>query len=130
MFQHMNFICHITEYPFHAYILLSCACACPLTMLCGYCCIVCRQDHLGHKYCHRYSKEGSRSHVAQNILAKIVTKYYPNPSRVNALFLPDSSGQRPSHGNDRHYITDPNWKDLILFYEYFHGDNGAGCGAT
>jgi len=51
--------------------------------------------------------------------------------RLNHLFLPDpASGQRPAHGPDPRYATDPHWKDLVLFYEYFHGDTGQGLGAS
>ena len=39
-------------------------------------------------------------------------------------------GRRPAHGRDEKFQTDPHWKDLILFYEYFDGDNGAGLGAS
>jgi len=40
------------------------------------------------------------------------------------------TGRRPVHGTNRLYRDDTNWQDLILFYEYFHGDNGAGVGAS
>jgi len=50
--------------------------------------------------------------------------------RLVSLFLPDAKGNRPCHGEDQRYATDPNFKDLVLFYEYFHGDNGRGCGAS
>ena len=50
--------------------------------------------------------------------------------RLSRLFLPDSSGQRPCHGEDRRYADDPHFKDLVLFYEHFHGDNGRGIGAS
>ena len=50
--------------------------------------------------------------------------------RLICLFLPDSAGKRPCHGDDDLYASDPFWKDLILFYEYFHGDTGRGCGAN
>ncbi len=50
--------------------------------------------------------------------------------RLASLFLPDPSGRRPCHGEDARYTTDPNWRDLVLFYEYFHGDTGRGCGAS
>ena len=50
--------------------------------------------------------------------------------RLARLFLPDAQGRRPCHGEDRRYAEDPHWRDLILFYEYFHGDNGAGLGAS
>ena len=51
-------------------------------------------------------------------------------ARLVKLFLPDEHGRRPCHGDDRRYADDPHWRDLILFYEYFHGDNGRGCGAS
>ncbi len=50
--------------------------------------------------------------------------------RMTKIFLRDSSGRRPVYGAAETFQTDPNWKDLILFYEYFHGDNGAGLGAS
>jgi hypothetical protein len=50
--------------------------------------------------------------------------------RLVRLFLPDVRGNRPCHGGDARFATDPHWRDLILFYEYFHGDNGRGCGAS
>jgi hypothetical protein len=50
--------------------------------------------------------------------------------RLVKLFLPDKKGNRPAHANSKFYAQDPNWKDLILFYEYFHGDNGEGLGAS
>jgi hypothetical protein len=50
--------------------------------------------------------------------------------RLARIFLPNASGLRPVHGDDRRYAEDPHWRDLILFYEYFHGDNGRGIGAS
>ena len=49
--------------------------------------------------------------------------------RTGKLFLPDEKGRRPCHGSDTRYQDDPHWKDLVLFYEYFDGDTGRGCGA-
>jgi hypothetical protein len=46
------------------------------------------------------------------------------------IFLTDDTGRRPVYGETRIFQEDPHWKDLILFYEYFHGDNGAGVGAS
>jgi hypothetical protein len=46
------------------------------------------------------------------------------------IFLRDESGKRPVYGGTRKFQEDPYWKDYILFYEYFHGDNGAGLGAS
>jgi hypothetical protein len=50
--------------------------------------------------------------------------------RLVALFLPDSQGRRPCHGQDLQYASDPHWRELVLFYEYFHGETGRGCGAN
>ena len=50
--------------------------------------------------------------------------------RLTGTFLRDSNGQRPVYGGNRKFQDDPHWRDLILFYEYFHGDNGAGLGAS
>jgi len=50
--------------------------------------------------------------------------------RLNSIFLRDASGKRPVYGGTRKFQEDPHWKDYILFYEYFHGDNGAGLGAS
>jgi hypothetical protein len=54
---------------------------------------------------------------------------YALAERLTALFLPDAQGRRPCHGTDRCFADDPHWRDLVLFYEYFHGDNGRGLGA-
>jgi hypothetical protein len=51
-------------------------------------------------------------------------------SRLARIFLPDETGRRPCHGDERRYAEDPHWKDLALFYEYFHGDTGRGVGAS
>jgi hypothetical protein len=50
--------------------------------------------------------------------------------RLIDIFLPDASGQRPVYGGTQTFQQNPQWQDLILFYEYFHGDNGAGIGAS
>jgi hypothetical protein len=50
--------------------------------------------------------------------------------RLMQIFLKDSSGRRPVYGGTEQFQTDPDWQDLILFHEYFHGDNGAGIGAS
>jgi hypothetical protein len=51
-------------------------------------------------------------------------------SRLGSIFLKDKAGRRPVYGGTRKFQTDPHWRDCILFYEYFHGDNGAGLGAS
>ncbi|HEY3170622.1 MAG TPA: glucosidase, partial [Thermoanaerobaculia bacterium] len=50
--------------------------------------------------------------------------------RLSSSFLPDENGRRPCHGEDERFAKDPHWKDLVLFYEYFHGETGRGLGAS
>jgi hypothetical protein len=50
--------------------------------------------------------------------------------RLIQVFMADSNGKRPCHGDDSRYSQDPHWRELVLFYEYFHGDNGKGLGAS
>jgi len=50
--------------------------------------------------------------------------------RLTRIFLRDENGKRAVYGDTEKFQKDPYWKDLILFYEYFHGDNGAGLGAS
>jgi len=49
---------------------------------------------------------------------------------VQQIFLRGPDGRRPVFGNYEKFQTDPHFKDYILFHEYFHGDNGRGCGAS
>ena len=51
-------------------------------------------------------------------------------TRVTRIFLRDEQGRRPVFGEAKKFQTDPHWRNYILFYEYFHGDNGAGLGAS
>jgi hypothetical protein len=51
-------------------------------------------------------------------------------NRLIRIFTRDESGRRPVYGGTRKFQEDPYWRDHILFYEYFHGDNGAGLGAS
>jgi hypothetical protein len=50
--------------------------------------------------------------------------------RLSSIFLRDQDGRRPAFGGSAKFQTDPHWRDCLLFYEYFHGDNGAGLGAS
>jgi Mannosylglycerate hydrolase MGH1-like glycoside hydrolase domain len=50
--------------------------------------------------------------------------------RLTRIFLRDPDGRRPVHGGVAKFQTDPHWRELVWFYEYFHGDNGAGIGAS
>jgi hypothetical protein len=50
--------------------------------------------------------------------------------RLGRIFMRDASGRRPVYGGNETFQNDPHWREHILFYEYFHGDNGAGLGAS
>jgi hypothetical protein len=50
--------------------------------------------------------------------------------RLARIFLPEENGRRACHGSDERFATDPHWKNLVLFHEYFHGDSGRGVGAS
>jgi hypothetical protein len=50
--------------------------------------------------------------------------------RLTHIFMKDENGRRPVHGNISMFQTDPHWRDLVLFFEYFHGDDGSGVGAS
>ena len=51
-------------------------------------------------------------------------------NRLTSIFLRDGNGRRPVFGGAEKFQRDPYWRDNPLFYEYFHGDNGAGIGAS
>ena len=51
-------------------------------------------------------------------------------NRLTRIFTRDEKGRRPVYGGAEKFQSDPHWRDYILFYEYFHGDNGAGLGAS
>jgi hypothetical protein len=67
---------------------------------------------------------GSGNHLPLDSIAVDLSR------RLISLFLRDADGRRPVFGWTEEMQTDPNWRDHILFYEYFHGDNGAGIGAS
>jgi hypothetical protein len=50
--------------------------------------------------------------------------------RLVSIFQPDEKGHRPCHGSEERYASNPDWKDLCLYYEYFHAETGRGCGAS
>src|SRR5262245_32039678 len=50
--------------------------------------------------------------------------------RLTRIFVKDENGRRPVYGGTEKFQTDPHWRDHVLFYEFFHGDNGAGVGAS
>jgi hypothetical protein len=51
-------------------------------------------------------------------------------TRLTRIFVRDEHGRRPVYGGTEKFQTDPHWRDYLLFYEYFHADNGAGLGAN
>jgi len=67
---------------------------------------------------------GSGNHVTLFTAASEIS------ARLTRIFLRDEEGRRPVFGATEKFQTDPHWRDHILFYEYFHGDNGAGIGAS
>lgn len=83
------------------------------------------------RYSHFYGEHlkvefpsGSGNHVTLDVAAKGLAQ------KLSSLFLPDEQGHRPCHGGSQRYAQDDHWKQLVLFYEYFHGDDGRGCGAS
>jgi hypothetical protein len=50
--------------------------------------------------------------------------------RLGNIFLKDKNGRRPVYGGTGKFQEDPQWRDCLQFFEYFHGDNGAGLGAN
>jgi hypothetical protein len=67
---------------------------------------------------------GSGQHMNLYQVAEEITH------RLANIFLRDRDGRRPVYGGTRKFQDDPHWRDYLLFYEYFHGDNGAGLGAS
>jgi hypothetical protein len=67
---------------------------------------------------------GSNNFVSLRDVAKILSK------KITSIFVRDKNGKRPVHGDDEQYRSDPHFRDLVLFYEYFHGDTCKGLGAS
>ena len=67
---------------------------------------------------------GSGRHMNLYQVAEELTR------RLAGIFLRDEAGMRPVYGGARKFQEDPHWRDYLLFYEYFHGDNGSGLGAS
>jgi hypothetical protein len=63
--------------------------------------------------------------VAEEISRRLASIFMRDPSTGSG-----PAGRRPVYGETRKFQEDPHWRDYILFYEYFHGDNGAGLGAS
>ncbi|PQV62094.1 hypothetical protein CLV53_101369 [Sediminibacterium magnilacihabitans] len=83
------------------------------------------------KFCDYYRGECQVAYpIGANNVIPISQVGIQLANRFIALFKKDSQGQRPVHGKEMIYSNDPNFSNLILFYEYFHGDNGRGIGAS
>jgi hypothetical protein len=67
---------------------------------------------------------GSGRHMTLYQVAEEISR------RLANMFLKDKDGRRPVYGGCQKFQTDPHWRDYLQFYEYFHGDNGAGLGAS
>ena len=82
---------------------------------------------LGTAYGPQFSvtmPDGSGRQVTLTEMAKELA------NRLISIFTRNEEGRRPVYGGSKKFQDDPNWRDYILFYEYFHGDNGAGIGAS
>jgi hypothetical protein len=83
------------------------------------------------RYGHFYGKSLKvECPVGSGTMLTLVEVAWELSRRLSNLFLPDENGDRPCHGGEARYATDPHWKDLVLFHEYFHGDTGRGVGAS
>ncbi len=78
---------------------------------------------LGESYRLEYPSGAGQKKPLAEIAADLGT-------RLSSIFLPDSFGRRPCHGREERYAQAGPWKDLVLFYEYFSGDDGRGVGAS
>ncbi len=80
-------------------------------------------DYFGDSLVAEYPTGSGKQYTLQEIATDLKRRHA-------SLFRPDAHGRRPCHGTDERYASDPAWKDLVLFYEFFHGDTGRGHGAS
>jgi hypothetical protein len=78
---------------------------------------------LGSEFTVEHPTGSGRQHTLREVAADLA-------DRLIGIWLPDGTGRRPVAGGQPLLAEDPAWKDNLLFYEYFHGDNGAGLGAS
>ena len=78
---------------------------------------------LGNQYLVESPTGSGNRHHLWNVAADL-------SRRLSHIFLPDATGRRPAHGSLEIFQHDPHWRELVLFYEFFHGDHGAGLGAS
>jgi hypothetical protein len=79
--------------------------------------------YLGDQYKVEYPTGSDSQSTLWQVAAEI-------SRRLTHIFLQNAEGKRPVFGDTRRFQDDPHWRNNILFYEYFHGDNGAGIGAS
>jgi hypothetical protein len=79
--------------------------------------------YFGEDYKVEFPTGSGQMHTLAEVAAEI-------SRRLNSIFLRDSNGRRPVNGENEKFQTDQNWRDQVLFYEYFHGDSGRGVGAN
>ncbi len=79
--------------------------------------------YLGDQYQVEYPTGSGRQATLWQVAAEL-------SRRLTHIFLQNAEGHRPVFGGTRRFQEDPHWRNNILFYEYFHGDNGAGIGAS
>ncbi len=83
-----------------------------------------RFDHyLGHGWKVEYPTGANRLLTLWEVSREL-------SQRLSKLFLRDADGRRPAYGSEEIFQSNPHFRDLVLFHEYFHGDNGAGLGAS
>ncbi len=79
---------------------------------------------------HNRGPETARLHVGSGRRMTLFDVAHEIARRLSSIFLRDDRGRRPVYGGAAKFQQDPHWRDLTLFYEYFHGDNGARLGAS
>ncbi|MBL9115914.1 MAG: glucosidase [Verrucomicrobiaceae bacterium] len=80
-------------------------------------------EYFGDEFMVEYPSRSGESRTLRDVAADL-------KRRLASLFMLQEDGRRKCHGEDKRYSEDPHWKDLVLFYEFFHGDNGRGLGAS
>jgi hypothetical protein len=80
-------------------------------------------EFLGDDFTIEYPSRTGHKHTVREVAGDLA-------DRLIGIWLPDESGRRPVFGGQRLFAEDPAWRDNLLFHEYFHGDNGAGLGAS
>jgi hypothetical protein len=80
-------------------------------------------EFLGSDFTVEYPTRSGRKVTVREVAADLA-------DRLVGIWLPDESGRRPVYGGQRLFAEDPAWRDNLMFFEYFHGDNGAGLGAS